>query len=102
MGVCALWAITFVMAVSNVKAVRSVPYITILALVSMALAWVLRWIFLMEVQAVPKYNIITNPYHFPLGNDGLLAIVGTFGLWIALTIIVREGVRWFAGRVQHG
>ncbi|HHQ2321581.1 tetrathionate reductase subunit TtrC [Providencia rettgeri] len=102
MGVCALWVITFAMSVSNLKANRSVAYITVLALISMAFAWTIRWIFLMEVQAVPKYNIIANPYHFPLGTDGLLAIVGTFGLWIVLTIIVREGVRWFARRVQHG
>lgn len=102
MGICVLWAVTLVMALRNVKVTRSIPYITLSAVVAMGLTWSLRWVFLMEVQAVPKYNIIANPYDYPLGTDGMMAIIGTFGLWIALTIIVREGVRWFARRVQHG
>ncbi|EKT62296.1 tetrathionate reductase subunit TtrC [Providencia burhodogranariea] len=102
MGICALWAVALVMALRNLKVTRSVPYITLSALVAMGLTWSLRWVFLMEVQAVPKYNIIANPYDYPLGTDGMMAIIGTFGLWIALTIMVREGVRWFARRVQHG
>lgn len=102
MGICALWAVTLVMSLRNLKVTRSIPYITLLALVAMGLTWSVRWVFLMEVQAVPKYNIIANPYDYPLGTDGMMAIIGTFGLWIALTIIVREGVRWFARRVQHG
>lgn len=101
-GVCALWLVITAMAVNNMNRVRSIGYITILALASMALAWSLRWIFLMEVQAVPKTNIIYNPYVFTLGTDGLQAIIGTFGLWIALVIILRESVRWFVRRVQHG
>ncbi|MDI2068457.1 tetrathionate reductase subunit C, partial [Klebsiella pneumoniae] len=34
--------------------------------------------------------------------DGWLAIVGTFGLWIALIIIVREALNAIGRRMQHG
>ncbi|MCW2253944.1 tetrathionate reductase subunit C [Providencia alcalifaciens] len=102
MGICALWAVTLIMSLTNLKATRSITYITVLAVIAMGLTWSLRWVFLMEIQTVPKYNIIANPYDYPLGTDGLMAVIGTFGLWIALTIMVREGVRWFARRVQHG
>ena len=101
-GVCTLWVASFVLSLNNVKNQTTSAYLIVLAFISMALTWSVRWIFLMEVQSVPKYNLISNPYHFPLGDDGLLAIVGTFGLWGALIIMVREGVRWFARRVQHG
>lgn len=102
MGICALWVVALAMSIMTLKATRSMVYITVAALVAMGLTWSLRWVFLMEVQAVPKYNVLINPYHFPMGTDGLLALLGTFGLWIALIIIIREGVRWFARRVQHG
>ncbi|EKT58518.1 tetrathionate reductase subunit TtrC [Providencia sneebia] len=102
LGICALWGVSLFMSLNNLITTRSLAYITLLALFSMALTWSLRWVFLMEVQAVPKYNIIMNPYYFPLGTDGLLALLGTFGLWIALTIIIRESVRWFVRRVHHG
>ena len=49
------------------------------------------------VQTVPKFNAQFNPYTLPGGTDGWLAIVGTFGLWIALIIIVREALNAIAG-----
>lgn len=101
-GVIILWIISVVMGLLMAKQARSVAFITIMAFVSMGLAWVLRWLMLIGAQYIPKYNIITNPYEFTLGNDGLMAIVGTFGLWIALTIIFRESIRWVVRRVQHG
>ncbi|MEZ2603947.1 tetrathionate reductase subunit TtrC [Kluyvera intermedia] len=69
---------------------------------AMGLCWLLRWTLLMEVQTVPKFNALVNPYSLPFGSDGWLAIVGTFGLWLALMIVVRESMNWIAGRVQHG
>ncbi|EFC5419387.1 tetrathionate reductase subunit C, partial [Escherichia coli] len=47
-------------------------------------------------------NAQFNPYTLPGGTDGWLAIVGTFGLWIALIIIVREALNAIARRMQHG
>jgi len=74
----------------------------LLALSAMGLSWLLRWAFLIGGQTIPKYNALANPYHLPPGTDGLLAIVGTFGLWLALIIIVREGLSWLSRRRQHG
>ncbi|NYS35558.1 hypothetical protein HZZ02_17940, partial [Streptococcus danieliae] len=36
-------------------------------------------------------------YHLPMGNDGLLGIIGTAGLWIALLLLILEFLPW-AGR----
>ncbi|ADO48401.1 tetrathionate reductase subunit TtrC [[Enterobacter] lignolyticus] len=74
----------------------------LLALSAMGLCWLLRWAFLIGGQTIPKYSALANPYHLPPGTDGLLAIVGTFGLWIALMITVHEGLSWLSGRRQHG
>lgn len=74
----------------------------LLAFSAMGLCWLLRWAFLIGGQTIPKYNALANPYPLPPGPDGLLAIVGTFGLWVALMITVRESLSWLTRRQQHG
>ncbi|WP_260629532.1 tetrathionate reductase subunit TtrC [Serratia liquefaciens] len=59
-------------------------------MVSLLLCWGGRWLLLMQTQTLPKFNVLTNPYVLPLGSEGLLAILGTLGLWIALIIGIRE------------
>ncbi|SUH37740.1 tetrathionate reductase subunit C (membrane protein) [Salmonella enterica subsp. enterica] len=49
-----------------------------------------------------KFNAQFNPYSLPGGTDGWLAILGTFGLWIALLIIIRETLNGLTRRLQHG
>jgi tetrathionate reductase subunit C len=61
----------------------------------------MRWTLLIEGQTLPKYNALFNPYTLPMGTDGLLAIVGTFGLWMALLIIAREIVNGLMRRKHH-
>lgn len=51
-------------------------------------AWSFRWAVLMNVQTVPKYGAGLYPYQLPLGSDGLLGILGTFGLWAAALVIL--------------
>lgn len=51
-------------------------------------AWSFRWAVLMDVQTVPKYGAGLYPYHLPLGSDGLLGIIGTFGLWAAALVVL--------------
>lgn len=72
------------------------------ALLGMGLSWLMRWTLLIQVQTIPKYNALVNPYSLSLSNDGVMAIIGTFGLWIALVITVRQALNWFTGRKQHG
>ncbi|MGB7803041.1 tetrathionate reductase subunit TtrC [Buttiauxella sp.] len=80
----------------------TMPLRILQALSAMALCWLMRWTLLIQVQTVPKFNAQFNPYSLPAGTDGWLAILGTFGLWIALLIIVRETVNGLARRMQHG
>jgi tetrathionate reductase subunit C len=58
--------------------------------VALLLCWGVRWMLLMQTQTLPKFNVVANPYVLPLGSEGLLAILGTLGLWIALIIGIRE------------
>lgn len=65
------------------------------------LCWSLRWALLIGGQTVPKYNALINDYHLPAGTEGLLAIIGTFGLWFALMITLRECVNWLSRRLRN-
>ncbi|MBS7815759.1 NrfD/PsrC family molybdoenzyme membrane anchor subunit [Wohlfahrtiimonas chitiniclastica] len=80
------------------------PYLyLLLSLMSLSLAWTIRWAILMQAQTLPKYNIFINPYHLSWGFDGALGIISTFGLWITLLIIVWSLLndRWFTFKGAH-
>lgn len=96
-----LWAAA--LAVSLYASRYQPPFFITLAsaLLVAILCWTLRWAVLMGGQIIPKYNALTNDYSLPMGTDGLLAIIGTFGLWLALMIILRECVTWLSRRYQH-
>lgn len=101
-GWVALWLVSLVLCGLVVRYPLSLPLRILLAFSAMALCWLMRWTLLIQVQTVPKFNAQFNPYTLPGGTDGWLAIVGTFGLWIALIIIVREALNAIARRMQHG
>lgn len=65
-----------------------IVYAVWLAPFALLAAWSFRWAVLMDVQSVPKYGAGLYPYELPLGSDGLLGIVGIFGLWLAVLIIL--------------
>lgn len=69
-----------------------------LALAMLAAAWVFRWIVFMAVQAVPKFGAGLYLQSMPWGSDGLLGMVGTFGLVVALMAIVTYALERFAQR----
>ena len=64
------------------------------ALTMMASAWIFRWIVLMSVQGVPKYGAGLYIHSIPLGSNGLLGMIGVFGLCIAMLSMVT----WFLDR----
>lgn len=101
-GWVALWLVSLVLCGLVVRYPLSLPLRILLAFSAMALCWLMRWTLLIQVQTVPKFNAQFNPYTLPGGTDGWLAIVGTFGLWIALIIIVREALNAIGRRMQHG
>ncbi|HDL8053999.1 tetrathionate reductase subunit TtrC [Yersinia enterocolitica] len=95
----ALWLLLFGLALFNGRKTLSTPVIATQALIALTLCWSVRWLLLMQTQTLPKYNALANPYTLPLGSEGLLAIIGTFGLWIAAIIAIREGVKWLEQKV---
>lgn len=101
-GWVALWLVSLGLCGLVLRFPLSLPLRILLAFSAMALCWLMRWTLLIQVQTVPKFNAQFNPYTLPGGTDGWLAIVGTFGLWIALIIIVREALNAIARRMQHG
>jgi tetrathionate reductase subunit C len=67
-------------------------FIQVLFMSGMALttAWTVRWITMMEVQTIAKFDVGPYPYDLPIGSNGLLGIIGMFGLWIALALLGSE------------
>jgi len=58
----------------------------LLGLLALHSAWMMRWTVFIGGQAIPKTGAGFYQYELPLGYDGLLGIVGTCGLWVALFI----------------
>ena len=53
----------------------------------------LRWVMIMDVQQIPKFDIGPYPYELPLGSNGLLGMVGIAGLWFAIALFGSEIVQ---------
>ena len=63
-----------------------------------ATAWAFRWALFMGVQGVPKYGAGLYLLDMPWGGDGLLGIVGIFGLCLTVLVVVL----WLLGlKPQH-
>lgn len=58
-----------------------------LGLVVCAAAWGFRWALFMGVQGVPKYGAGLYVYHMPLGGEGLMGIIGIFGLCVTVLML---------------
>ena len=63
-------------------------------LIAVHSAWMMRWTIFIGGQSIPKTGAGAYDYHLPLGGDGLLGIVGTFGLWIALLVLMIDYLPW--------
>lgn len=97
-----LWGLALCGAAFASRRALPVPMLYAGALIAAGMCWILRWALVIGGQTIPKFTALINAYHLPAGTDGLLAIVGTFGLWIALAILIRECVNWLSRRRQHG
>lgn len=60
------------------------------AVVGAVTCWQLRWVTMMDVQMLPKYDHGPYPYELPLGSNGLLGIIAMAGLWIAIAALASE------------
>lgn len=73
----------------------------IVGLLALHVAWMFRWTVLMDVQTVARNSAGYNDYSISLGSQGLLGIVGTFGLWLAVVLIINLFVPWRAALGGH-
>ncbi|WP_342058791.1 NrfD/PsrC family molybdoenzyme membrane anchor subunit [Aeromonas sp. OTU364] len=64
-----------------------------LGLLALHLVWGLRWLVLIQGQLVPKYGAGVYLYDIAWGPAGVLGILGTFGLLLALLVAFSELVR---------
>ncbi|MGO3182135.1 MAG: NrfD/PsrC family molybdoenzyme membrane anchor subunit [Aequorivita sp.] len=69
---------------------RRFNFISIIAQagVALTLMWFIRWVWLMEVQLLPKFNSTLNAYDIPLGHFGVFSILTSIGVFIILTVLV--------------
>lgn len=93
----AVWAVlaTIVPMVLALWKPASIGVVT--GLIALNSAWMMRWTILIGGQSIPKTGAGLYDYNLPLGSDGLLGIVGTLGLWVALLLLMLEYLPW-AGR----
>lgn len=73
-------------------------WVWLLGLVAIHLGWMFRWVVLMDVQHVARNSAGFHHYGIPAGSSGLLGIVGTFGLWLAVMLLIDLFVPWREAR----
>ena len=63
-------------------------------LLALHAAWMFRWTVFIGGQSVPKTGAGLYEFHLPMGHDGLLGILGTGGLCLALFVAVTTLLPW--------
>jgi tetrathionate reductase subunit C len=66
----------------------------ILGLLALHVAWMFRWVVLMNVQTVARNSAGFHDYHVAFGSYGLLGIIGIFGLWLTAVLLIDLFVPW--------
>lgn len=99
----AAWQITAVWAAGSALAtlwlaVRHPEWRLAAGLIALHSAWMMRWTVFIGGQEIPKTGAGYYVYHLPLGHEGVLGIVGTAGLWIAILILLISVLPWTGQR----
>mgnify|MGYP001206637850 CR=1 FL=1 len=90
----AVWAVLATVLPMALALWRPASSGLITGLIAVHSAWMMRWTIFIGGQSIPKTGAGLYDYHLPLGADGLLGIVGTLGLWIALLLLLLEYLPW--------
>lgn len=69
------------------------PQLLVMSAISLLCCWYLRWVTIMDVQTIPKFDQGPYPYELPMGSAGLLGILGMSGLWLALALTASEVIK---------
>ncbi|MFC0322164.1 NrfD/PsrC family molybdoenzyme membrane anchor subunit [Gallibacterium melopsittaci] len=94
-----IWVITLILALISG---RNLIIQLCLLIASLILTAMVRWVLLLEVQTVAKYNALINPYHFSWGVDGALGMLSVFGLWVAVSVILWQIFTFINKEYHHG
>jgi len=70
----------------------------LLAVLMLAASWVFRWMVFMAVQTVPKFGAGLYLQGISWGSDGVLGMVGVFGLVAALLAMVTYALERYPGK----
>lgn len=84
----AFWSVAALIVPAIVGLAFPVRFGWLAGLLAIHAAWMVRWTIFIGGQTVPKTGAGLYAYELPLGNDGLLGIVGTGGLWLFLLILL--------------
>lgn len=90
----AVWAVLATILPMALAIWRPASSGLITGLIAVHSAWMMRWTIFIGGQSIPKTGAGIYDYHLPLGGDGLLGIVGTLGLWIALLVLMVDYLPW--------
>ena len=72
---------------------RRIFALSCMSLTALASAWLIRWFTIMEVQTIAKFDAGLYPYQLTMDGNGLIGIIGMFGLWLALALLGSELVQ---------
>lgn len=98
----AVWAVLATILPMALAIWRPASSGLITGLIAVHSAWMMRWTIFIGGQSIPKTGAGLYDYHLPLGNDGLLGIVGTLGLWIALLVLMVDYLPWAGHTLAAG
>jgi tetrathionate reductase subunit C len=90
----ALWAALAVALPLVLALVLPVGSGWVTGLLAIHAAWMFRWTVFMGGQAVPKVGSGLYDALAPQGLEGLMGVIGTFGLWLFLAIAYTSIVPW--------
>lgn len=90
----ALWLGGATLAALAIAALRPVGTGWLSGLLALNAAWLFRWTIFVGGQDMPKTAAGLHAHPLALGPDGLLGIVGTAGLFLAVTVILTTLVPW--------
>ena len=90
----AAWAVLATIVPIGLAIWRPASSGLITGLIALHSAWMMRWTIFIGGQSIPKTGAGLYDYQLPLGGEGLLGIVGTWGLWIALLVLMVEYLPW--------
>ncbi|MFZ7199921.1 NrfD/PsrC family molybdoenzyme membrane anchor subunit [Avibacterium avium] len=94
-----IWGITVILTVLSD---RHLLLQVSLLIFSLSLTLLVRWVLLLEVQTIAKYNALMNPYYFTWSTDYGLGMLSVLGLWITISIILWQIFNLIKKGEHHG